>query len=90
MTGRNTAKAVPPRRSKIVLLEACLKRFPSGDAVPEVLFRLGMACKTDGQLVKSEEAFGRLLDEYPDSVWSRQAVYYAPRLGSARLTRRGR
>ena len=90
VTGRNTARAVPPRRSKIVLLEACLKRFPSGDAVPEVLFRLGMACKADGQLVKSEEAFGRLLEEYPDSVWSRQAVYYTPRLGSARLTRRGR
>ena len=90
VTGRNTGGAVLPRRSKIVLLDACLKRFPNGDAVPEALFRLGVACKADGRLVKSEEVFARLLDEYPDSVWSRQAVYHTPRLGSARLTRRGR
>ncbi len=69
-----TGRPVVPRPSKIQLLEACLANYPDGDAVPEALFRLAVAYRSDGQAVKSEVTFGRLVDEHSDSVWAREAT----------------
>jgi len=72
------AKAMPATSLKIKRLEKCLSRFPSRDAVPESLFRLGVTYREDQQLDKSEEAFSRLVVEHPDSIWTQQAAHYAP------------
>ena len=90
------AKATASLTLKIRRLEACLERFPRRDAVPEALFRLGAAYKADGQPMKSEEAFARLLSEHAGSVWTKQATRYTPwrsasyrSVGSARAKARG-
>jgi hypothetical protein len=70
------AKATAAPEMKIERLEECLTRFSDRDAVPEVLFRLGVACKAAGQEAKSETAFARLAETYPDSVWTQQASVY--------------
>lgn len=61
---------------RIERLEQCLERFPQRDAVPEVLFRLGVARKKVGRLSDGEMTFAQLFGAYPDSVWARQAAHY--------------
>lgn len=72
------ARASTPIALKIERLESCLKRFPEGDAVPEALFRLGVAYKADGRIRAGNAAFARLFDQHPGSVWVQQATRNAP------------
>lgn len=70
------AKATPSPALKIERLQSCVERFPRRDAVPEALFRLGVACAADAQRERSEAVLARLVQEHPDSVWARQATRY--------------
>ncbi len=69
-------KATEPVASRIERLEQCLRRFPKRDAVPEALFRLGVAYKEAGRLSDSETTFARLFGEHADSIWAQQAAHY--------------
>ena len=81
------AKAASTLTLKIERLESCLEEFPRRDAVPEALFRLGVAYKADDRPVRSEEVFVRLLREYPSSVWTKQAAHYTPHRAAALRSR---
>ena len=83
------AKASDRLTIKIQRLEACLAAYPSRDAVPEVLFRLGIAYKADNQLPRSEGVLSRLLNDFPTSVWARQAAPYFPSGPKTRVSRAG-
>ena len=67
------AKATTSMSLKIERLEDCMERFPRRDAVPEALFRIGQAYREAGQSGDSRSAFGKLIIQYPDSVWSERA-----------------
>lgn len=67
------AKATTSLSLKIERLDDCIKRFPSRDAVPEALFRLGQAHREAGQYAESRTDFSRLIANFPDSVWSGRA-----------------
>ena len=67
------AKHTTPLTDKIHLLSQCLSDFPRRDAVPEALYRLAVAQKSDKRPVEGEETFRRLFREYPASPWARQA-----------------
>jgi hypothetical protein len=70
------AKTTEPLTDQIAALRRCLEIFPDRDAVPEALFRLGVAYKVAGQTRNSETTFIRLFNECPDSVWTAQAAHY--------------
>ncbi len=70
------AKGASSLPERITRIEQCLARYPDRDMVSEALFRLGLALKYDNQPEKGEEAFRRLVREFPDSVWRRQAERY--------------
>lgn len=70
------AKATSSPSLRIERLEACAKKFPRRDALPEVLLRLGVAYKANGQSQAGDEVFMRLLRKHPDSVWAGQAANY--------------
>ena len=80
------AKATSSLTLKIERLEACLQRFPRRDAVPEALFRLGMAYKAAGESAKSQSMLARLVGAYPDSVWARPALHHAAALFSVHFS----
>lgn len=82
------AESTPPQ--KIARLEACIDGFPSGDAYPEVLFRLASAYKAADQIDRSEQILTRLVGEHPDSVWAQQAVQQSSWHLTSHLTRAGR
>lgn len=65
--------AAASARERIESLEALLEQFPSGDAVPEGLFRLGWAYKSVGMRDRAEGAFTRLQRDFADSIWAQQA-----------------
>ena len=73
------AKASASPTEMIERLEACLDRFPDRDAAPEALFRLGVAYKDHDRSELSRRAFQRLLTDFPNSIWARQAARYSPR-----------
>lgn len=73
------AKATASVGLRIELLETCLNDFPNRDMVPETLFRLGVAYKSNAESEKSRTVFARLFHEHPDSIWTEQATRYAPR-----------
>ena len=81
------AKATPSNELKIERLEACLRRFPRRDAVPEALLRLGIAFRSADRPEKADEAFAQLVSEHPDSVWANQAARLAPWITRTRVTR---
>lgn len=56
------------------ILRACLKQHPTGDAVPEVLYRLGDAYRSLGQPEESRGAYARLFREHGESIWARRAM----------------
>ena len=72
------AKATASLGLRIERLETCLNDFPNRDAVPENLFRLGVAYKSNAESEKSRAIFARLFHEHPDSIWTEQAARYAP------------
>ncbi len=81
------AKAASTLTLKITQLETCVDRFPSTDAVPEALFRLGAAYKAVDHMDKSEGMFARLVLDHPDSIWTKQALQRSARASSIRITR---
>ena len=81
------AKAASEPPLKISRLEACIERFSSTDAIPEALYRLAVAYRAAGRTDDGEQTFGRLLADYPNSIWTRQALQQSPRLSTTRLTR---
>jgi hypothetical protein len=62
---------------RIARLQELIAAFPEGDAVPEALFRLGVAHKQNQQPARSQECLEQLIRDYPDSIWSRQAQAYS-------------
>lgn len=81
------AKAAADIPRRIELLENCLDKYGRGDAVPEALFRLGVAYKAAGESSSSDSAFTRLFLEHPESVWSKQAARYSPQASQTRVSR---
>ena len=67
------ARATSSLSLRIERLEACLLRYPRRDAVPEALFRLGLAYRDAGRATDSHNAFLKLVSEHPDSIWSEHA-----------------
>ena len=67
------AKATSSLSLRIERLEACLVRYPRRDAVPEALFRLGLAYRDAERATDSHNAFRKLVSEHPDSIWSKHA-----------------
>ncbi len=86
-TDHSTRRTIAPRPTRVELLEACVAKYPHRDALPEALYRLGAAYKADGELAKSEQAFARLMEKHPDSIWAEQAARSAPWPHTARLMR---
>ncbi|MBI4718988.1 MAG: tetratricopeptide repeat protein [Planctomycetes bacterium] len=60
--------------SRIERLEACLRDAPEGDAAPEALFRLAVACRDLGQRDRSAAAFAELMARFPDTFWAARAA----------------
>ena len=81
------AQATSSLTLRIERLEELLRRFPRRDAVPEALFRLGVAYKAAGRPEQSHAALSRLATAYPDSVWTRQASRFAAEPLALRLTK---
>lgn len=71
------AKATMDPNLRIQRLEACIQDFPEGDAAAEALFRLAVAYKQNGHGPKSVEAFTQLEARHGESIWARQARFYA-------------
>ena len=67
------AKATPEPERRIVLLKELTERFAERDAVPEALYRLGMAYRELGDGVQAQAQFDRLRVEHPRSIWAKQA-----------------
>lgn len=65
---------------QIQRLNRLISDWPDGDAVPEALYRLGIAYRDNGQPASSQHALGRLLTNFPESIWARQArsAVYSP------------
>jgi len=72
---------------KIARLQELIADFPKGDAIPEAMFRLGVACKRSHQPARSQEYFEQLLRDHADSIWSRQAQVYSGLPLSTTLTK---
>ena len=83
------AKATPELAVRIERLELLLDTFDDRDAIPEALFRLGVAYKSGKRSADSEAAFARLVRTYPNSIWARQAVCLTPWVPLHRLSRAG-
>jgi outer membrane protein assembly factor BamD (BamD/ComL family) len=81
------AKAAPALPLKIARIEACVSKYPQGDAMPEALFRLGVAYRNADHLARSEKTFSRLAVDHPESVWTEQAMELSPRSFIRGLTR---
>jgi outer membrane protein assembly factor BamD (BamD/ComL family) len=82
-------KATASLTARIDRLEALLRNFSRGDAAAEALLRLGMAYQTGENPSRSDEALARLAQEWPDSIWTRQAAGYVPWTSRTRLTKAG-
>jgi len=76
--------------ARIDRLEALLRRFPHGDAAPEALLRLGMAYQTSEDAARSDDAFAKLMGDWPASIWTRQAAGFLPGTARTRLSKAGR
>ena len=58
---------------RIGLLEGCVRDHPTGDAVPEALFRLAEAHRELQNSARARDYYQRVLQEHPGSVWHRLA-----------------
>ena len=67
------AKATPEPEVRVASLKELLERFPERDAVPEALYRLGMAYRELGDGMQAQTQFDRLRAGYPRSIWAQQA-----------------
>jgi tol-pal system protein YbgF len=47
--------------------EGVLKRFPSGNKVPDALLKLGMSSEKLGKMTKAKDCFDRLARQFPES-----------------------
>ena len=73
------ARATSSLSLRIERLQACLLRYPSRDAVPEALFRLGLAYRDAGRATESHNALQELISEHPASIWSKHARRFGHR-----------
>ncbi len=73
----NVRVALADRREspaeRIAALEAAAAEFPEGDALPECLYRLGLAYQEAGRLDDARKALERARTARPESVWASQA-----------------
>ncbi len=83
------AKAMSASEDRVLRIEALLRRFPKGDAAPEAHLRLGMAYQAEKNGPQSEGVFAKLVREWPDSIWARQAAGLAPGTARMRLSNAG-
>ncbi len=60
--------------SRIAALERVLQRFADGDALPEVLFRLGAGYLDVGSTARGRELLQRLVTEFPNNPFTPLAV----------------
>lgn len=68
------ALQVVDAKQRIQALEDCLKRYPSGDARPESLYRLGVAYHEAQQAARARRTLEAMLAEFPDDpLWSAPA-----------------
>ena len=58
---------------RLALLRACAEDHPRGDALPEVLFRLGEAHGEKGDSGTARQYYERVLQEHPRTMWRRSA-----------------
>lgn len=73
------AKAAGLPGEKIERLESLLQEHPRGDAVPEALYRLGVAYYASDRADEGYRRFARLSRVYPRTIWAEQALRYSPR-----------
>ena len=62
----------PHRR--VTLLEECLMRYPQGDSASEALYRLGKTRQEIGRTREAEDAYKRVIREFPDALWAEPAA----------------
>ena len=56
-----------------------MQEHPRGDAVPEALYRLGVAYYASDRADEGYRRFARLSRVYPRTIWAEQALRYSPR-----------
>ncbi|MHC5110872.1 MAG: tetratricopeptide repeat protein [Planctomycetota bacterium] len=71
-----TGQMVRITPSRTEQLRSLIDDYPKGDARAEALYRLGAALVTSGRGEESKPVFQVLADDYPDSIWSRQAARF--------------
>ncbi len=71
--GVKLSLAEPSVKERIRKLEGVLKRFPNGDALPEVLCELGSAYLQSGDLTKARRNFDRVIQQFPQSSYAASA-----------------
>ncbi len=81
------ALAEPSAADRIRALQKLHRRFPDGDALPEVLYELGAALVEQGKRTEAENYFKELTEKFPDSRFA-SAARHVTLLGS--LSSRGR
>jgi len=67
------AKAQADPNRAVALLDHLVQRFSGGDAAAEALFRLGVAYQRTSRPEEARDSLKRLILEFPDSIWARQA-----------------
>lgn len=83
------ANAATSVSARIDRLEALLRQFPRGDAAPEALLRLGMAYQAAEDAVRSDDAFAKLMRDWPVSIWTRQVAGFMAGSARTRLSKAG-
>ncbi len=68
------AKSASSVGQKIILLDALLARFPDRDAAPEAMLRLILAYEDRGDTRHGSMLLERIAQDYPNSIWARQAL----------------
>jgi len=74
------ATALPDAQQRVAMLEACVSRFPAGDALPEALFRLAdlevqaLAGQDESRRARGLARLGELVARFGDTCWGRQAA----------------
>jgi hypothetical protein len=54
-------------------LQACVDRYPAGDARPEALYQLGLACLEIEMDARGRRALADVTTEYPKNLWAQLA-----------------
>jgi hypothetical protein len=68
------ARTTPGLSDRIERLEQLLKSDPRGDAAPEAMFRLTLACIAAGRSADALDVAHRLIAERADSIWATEAA----------------